>query len=335
MLNLETTLGNVKPLPLPWAEVWERLPLALEPDGEREGSLAQAGTIWVKRGTAVWPYRRVRWQRRLACTRRGAYTLSEQWLRVGDPFGLIERQAPVVAGRTEVIVYPRVVPLRRLGLPLHHPSLDAVSPRSPATDPTRTAGLRDYRPEDPLRLIHWPTTARRGSLQVRVLEPATSLRVSLVLDVRGFWVGVYRDVLLELAISALASVAVYLHEQGQPVGLLANTDPPVEFLPGASVGHLQEILEALARLAPAPSVPLLPWLLGPLPRRGTAVLAVSDLAPELGLALGALTEAGCRVLPLLASSGTTRSLGPAWAHTIRITPDSDLASVLEGASVVG
>ena len=331
-LALETTLANAKPLPLPWVEVWERLPLALEPEGDREGSAIQAGTAWVRRGAAVWPYRRVRWQRRLACLRRGAYTLAGQVVRVGDPFGLMERQASV-ADPTEIVVYPRVVALRRLGLPLHHTSLDAVSARSPATDPTRTAGLRDYRPEDPLRLIHWPTTARRGALQVRVLEPTTSLRVHLVLDVRGFWLGVYRDTLLELAISALASVALYLHEQGQPVGMLANTDPPLEIRPGASVSHLQLILEALARLQAAPSRPLLPWLLDPLPRGATAVLALSDLAPDLQTNLDSLAHAGCRVLPLLASSGTTRSLGPRWAHTLRLAPESDLAAVLEGASV--
>lgn len=329
-LTLESTLSNAKPLPLAWAEIWERLPLVLDTDGEREGSVEQAGTGWVKRGTVVWPYRRVRWRRQLACRRRGAYVLAEQWVRVGDPFGLVERQAPA-PGRTEVIVYPRVVPLRRLGLPLHHPSLDAVSVRSPATDPTRTAALRDYRPEDPVRLIHWPTTARRGSLQVRVLEPATSLRVSLVLDVRGFWVGAYREVLLEQAISALASIALYLHEQGQPVGVLANTDPPLEMRPGASVGHLQQILEALARLQAAPSVPLLPWLLGAAPRGTTAILAVSDLAPDLERSLHGLMEAGCRVLPILASSGTTRTMAPEWAQALRLTPDSDLSAVLEGA----
>jgi uncharacterized protein (DUF58 family) len=171
-------------------------------------------------------------------------------------------------------------------------------------------------------------------LQVRVLEPATSLRVNLVLDVRGFWVGVYRDALLEQAISALASVAVYLHAQGQPVGLLANTDPPLELSPGATVGHLQDLLEAMARLQTAPSVPLLPWLLGPLPRGSTAVLAVSDVAPDLGPSLASLRAAGCRVLPILASSGTTRSLGPEWSHAIRLAPESDLAAVLEGAGMV-
>jgi uncharacterized protein (DUF58 family) len=330
-LAIETSLANTKPLPLVWAEVWERLPLALEPDGELEGSPTHAGTAWVRQGAAVWPYRRVRWQRRLACTRRGAYMLSEQWVRVGDPFGLSERQIQA-SDRTEVVVYPRVVPLRRLGLPLHHPSLDAVSARSPATDPTRTAGLRDYQPDDPLKLIHWPTTARRGSLQVRVLEPATSLRVSLVLDVRGFWLGVYREKLLELAISALASIAVYLHEQGQPVGLLANTDPPLEIRPGASVSQVQQILEALARLQAAPSVPLLPWVLGPLPRGSTAVLATSDVTPNLEMHLETLTDAGCRVLPVLASSGTTRSLGPRWPNVVRLAPDSDLTTVLEGAA---
>src|SRR5688500_5802430 len=37
-LVLETSLANPRPLPLPWVEVWERLPLALEPDGDKERS---------------------------------------------------------------------------------------------------------------------------------------------------------------------------------------------------------------------------------------------------------------------------------------------------------
>ena len=119
--------------------------------------------------------------------------------------------------------------------------------------------------------------------------------------------------------------------EGVLVGLLANTDPPLEMRPGASVGHLQQILEALARLQAAPSVPLLPWLLGAAPRGTTAILAVSDLAPDLERSLHGLMEAGCRVLPILASSGTTRTMAPEWAQALRLTPDSDLSAVLEGA----
>src|ERR1051325_6675289 len=116
----------------------------------------------------------------------------------------------------EVLVYPRVVPLRRLALPLHHPSLDVVSPSSPVTDPTRTATIREYRSDDPQRLIHWPSTARHGDLQVRVLEPATSLHVSLVLDVRGFGFGMQHEELFEQLLSAIASIGVYLQGRSAP-----------------------------------------------------------------------------------------------------------------------
>src|SRR2546429_7371063 len=42
-------------------------------------------------------------------------------------FGFFEREQ-LWNDRLELLVYPRVVPLRRLALSLHHPSLDVVSP---------------------------------------------------------------------------------------------------------------------------------------------------------------------------------------------------------------
>jgi uncharacterized protein (DUF58 family) len=176
-------------------------------------------------------------------------------------------------------------------------------------------------------MIHWPTTARRGSLQVRVLEPATSLHVSLLLDVRGFVFGIYRGDLLELTLSALASIAVFLQSQGAPVALIANADPPVVVPPGASVPHLQHVLERLARLAPKAGPALTPWALDDLPRGNTAVLAASDVSADLDRTIAQLEDAGFHVLLLLASLGrsSVRHRG-----TISITPGCDLAARLEG-----
>jgi uncharacterized protein (DUF58 family) len=324
-LTLESTLANPRPLPLPWIEIWEHLPAALAPAGAGERSFIEPERVWVSRGLAVWPYQRLRWRRKLVCSHRGAFRLGQVRLRTGDPFGFFERERQL-QDDLELLVYPRVVPLRQLGLPLQHPALDLVSPSSPIADPTRTATIRDYRPDDPQRLIHWPTTARRGSLQVRVLEPATSLHVSLLLDVRGFSFGVYHDELLELTLSALASIAVYLQGEGAPIAMLANTSPPLVIPSGASVPHLQHVLEALARLKPRAGSTLVPWAIHQLPRGNTVVLAASDNTVDLRRSIARLQEAELTVVLLLATAHPGSA--PRWA--VPITPGCDLAARLEG-----
>jgi uncharacterized protein (DUF58 family) len=330
-LLLESTLGNPRLLPLPWVEVWEQLPLALRPESPRERSYLDLERVWVSRGLAVWPYHRVRWRRKLVCSKRGVFQLGDVRLRTGDPFGFFERERTFGGSLTaqQVLVYPRLIPLRRLALPPHHPSLDVVSPRSHVTDPTRTATVREYRPDDPQRLIHWASTARRGSLQVRVLEPATSLHVSLVLDVRGFNFGIYREELLEQTLSAIASIAVYLQGLGAPTAFLTNTATPVDIPPGASVPQLQSTLESLARFSPTPGPNVVPWALEYLPAGNTVILFSSDVSPDLGASISQLQQSGLRVLLVIASSEETgRRLAPAGA--LRITPGCDLAALLEG-----
>ncbi|HEY3061751.1 MAG TPA: DUF58 domain-containing protein [Chloroflexota bacterium] len=330
-IEIEATLANPRPLPLPWLEVWERLPAALDPEGTVERSFAQPNAVWVQRGLSLWPYQRLRWRRQLHCRQRGVYRLGQVRLRTGDPLGFFERERTVdpQSETTQILVYPRVVPVRRLALPFHHPSLDVTSPRSLVTDPTRTATVRDYRPDDPLRLIHWPTTARRGEVQVRVLEPATSLHVSLVMDVRGFTFGIYRGELLELALSALASIAVYLQDNGFPVAWFANGNPPVAIAPGASVAHLQHVLESMARLEPVAGPPLMPWALAELPRGSTLVLAASEMSSDLARAQSQLEAAGLSTLLLLAVS---RSPSRSKMHrdALYLSPGADVAATLEG-----
>src|SRR6266571_2488582 len=91
-LILDSTLANPRLLPLPWVEVWEHLPSALQPEGEWERSFTDPERV---------------------CNRRGVYPLGHIALRTGDPFGFIERQR-IFADRSEILVYPKVVPLRRL-----------------------------------------------------------------------------------------------------------------------------------------------------------------------------------------------------------------------------
>ena len=352
-LLLETRLGNRKLLPLPWVEVWERLPLALDSGEELIESLEARGHGWLCQGATLWPYQRARWLHRLECRHRGVYTLGPVRVRAGDPFGLGEREV-LLSAPLEAIVYPRVVPLRRLALPLRHPTLDAASRRGLVTDPTRTAWLRAYQPGDPPRLVHWPATARQGALQVRVPEPTTTLQVSLVLDAASFdtVLALYRETLFELTVSALASIAVYLHQAGHPVGLFANARPPVTLPPSANPAQLETLLEGLARIelgsgarrqgignggqglgdrgAGAPRNPQPP---PPIPYGSAVILAVSELAADLPGTLARLEGGGRQVIVLLAGSGH-RAPPVLLERVVQLTPTRALAAVLEGEAAL-
>jgi uncharacterized protein (DUF58 family) len=327
-LVLDTWLSNRKPLPLPWVEVWERLPFALDAGAALEDSPEKRGYGWLSQGAALWPYQRARWRHHLACRRRGAYTLGRVRARAGDPFGLGERET-TLGDELHVLVYPRVVPLQRLALPARHAALEVVQRQSLLADPTRTAWLRAYEPGDSPRLVHWPASAHRGALQVRVLERAASLSVCLVLEGRSFDLALrlYRNTLFELALSALASVAVYLQRTGYPVALYTDAAPPTVLPPSATEAQLQAILEALARVEPVLTPRPLTWE-GLLPTGCTVVLAVSDLARDLPRRLELLARAGHPVLLLQAGEGAAPA--SAAARTLHLRPDADLAAVLEG-----
>ena len=166
-------------------------------------------------------------------------------------------------------------------------------------------------------------------MQVRVLEPATSLHVSLMIDVRGFTFGIYRDELLELALSALASIAVYLQDAGFPVACYANSQPPVAIAPGASVAHLQHVLESMARLEPVGRADAHALGAGrATARQHRRAGRVRDVVGSGAVDQSARRARASRRCSLLAVS---RSPGQrARPGTLYLTPGCDVAALLEG-----
>jgi uncharacterized protein (DUF58 family) len=74
------------------------------------------------------------------------------------------------------------------------------------------SGVRDYRPGDSLRQIHWPLTARRGSLSVKELEPPPVLRATVAV-VLG-----QADADTEAAVATAANLIADLWGRGIPLG---------------------------------------------------------------------------------------------------------------------
>ena len=306
-LRLTYRLTNGKMIPLPWLEVSDRLPESLSPpELHLPPSSAPKAKVYAHTTRLGW-YQRTSWSLELPCSERGYYRLGPARLRSGDGFGLFssERQEEATA---RVVVYPRTLPLTDLGLAAARPLGERKGYQRIFEDPLRIAGVRDYRPGDPVRRIHWKATARRGQLQSRVYEPSATQHLIVALNIDTLehpWQG-YIPWLLEAGIVVAASVARWAYEARYAVGLLANgslpdSDQPLKIAPGRAPDQLPRILEALGGVGPMTMMSL-PALLEreshSLPL-GATLAAVTALMPEaLAAALRRLHDCGHQVTVL-------------------------------------
>ncbi|HEY3311995.1 MAG TPA: DUF58 domain-containing protein [Anaerolineales bacterium] len=156
------------------------------------------------------------------CSRRGLYTLGGTIMQSGDPLGIFTVRIEDPASQS-LLVLPPVVPL---------PSIDVTPggffgsgrPRSHSPEQSvAAAGVREYVPGDPLRLIHWPTTARHAKPYVRLLDgtPSADWWVLLDLDAAS-QVGTGWDSTEEHSVVLAASLADRALKSHKAVGLAVN-----------------------------------------------------------------------------------------------------------------
>ncbi|MEX2236547.1 MAG: DUF58 domain-containing protein [Dehalococcoidia bacterium] len=261
-LPFSQVLINRKPLPLPWLEVEDRIPNALAPVGRTLKPSYLPNTGLLARSTALSWYERLTWDYELQCTERGYYKLGPARLRSGDLFGFF-RQERQEEQSHEILVLPRMYDLQKMDLKPARPAGELRGRHLLVEDPLRPAGVRDYRPGDSVRRLEWKATARRGTLQSRVFEPAASLELLIALNINTMelsWEG-YDPVLLERAISTAASIARDSLEARLATGLVANgsypgADRPLRVAPARNRDQLTRILEALAVISPLTLTPL-------------------------------------------------------------------------------
>ncbi|WP_161522297.1 DUF58 domain-containing protein [Bifidobacterium xylocopae] len=134
---------------------------------------------------------------------RGVAPLGPVFLRRGDPFGLAATVRPLTP-TIRLHVHPRTVPLP--------PSALGGSAEGATGGPGRSEqgrdlhSLREYRPGDDLRRLHWAGLARTGRLLVRLYESETDETLLLHLDRRRTS---YADAdEFELAVSILATLGL-------------------------------------------------------------------------------------------------------------------------------
>ncbi len=262
---LEIEVANRKPLPLPWLKIEDELPEKVTLLKGKTEPMAEDRVIL----TNIFPinmYHRVKRRFPVSCPHRGVFIFGPTYVQSGDLFGFF-RKAKKFDQLDYLLVYPRLVPLEKLGIPSRQLFGDIRLKQHLFQDPVLTAGVRDYVPGDSLKRIHWKSTARLGRLQTKVYEPTTTVDISLFLDVRTlkapFWGSIYQ--LQELGIIAAAAISEAALKAGFRVGLHVNQNTRFSrgMLKVPHSGHpdqMMHILEALAQIHQSETMPMAKYI---------------------------------------------------------------------------
>ena len=218
-----------------------------------------------------------RWQTEGICKYRGLYTLGPTIIKTSDPFGVYSVTIHDSASAT-LMVMPPVVPLPPIQVAPGGRAGDGTPKVNAPERTVSSASVREYSPGDSLRWIHWPTTARRNDLFVRIFEGAPAGDWWIILDLdQAVQIGVDENSTQEHGIILAASLADQGMRSGRSVGMVTHGDDLVWLPPQMSDEHNWNILRALALLEPGTrSLADLLDLLRPRMRRSSSLVVITS-----------------------------------------------------------
>lgn len=180
--------------------------------------------------------------------RRGVIRFDDLRVLLPDPFGLFQRCRKVKAATATLTVLPRRFPLP----PIELPGGAAFKISGEANTNTigtsgEFVGLRDYRPGDPLRQIHWKSWARTGRPIVKELEDTFYPRYGLIVDTFS---ADRTDHQFEEVISVAASFAAAIDTNESLLDLMFIKNEAHIVTAGRGVERAEKLLEVLAGVSP-------------------------------------------------------------------------------------
>ena len=180
--------------------------------------------------------------------RRGPLRLVAVTLGRSDPLGLFRARVTVSAPQS-VLVLPRRYPVPALALPGPRKyQQGGVALAASVGDSEEFVALRDYRPGDPVRRIHWKSWARAGRPVVKEFQDEFFVRHALVLDT---FAAPEEGARFEEAVSVAASFACAAPTQDALLDLMFVGAEAYCFTAGRGLAHTDRMLEILACVEPA------------------------------------------------------------------------------------
>ncbi|MFM8331103.1 MAG: DUF58 domain-containing protein [Candidatus Methylumidiphilus sp.] len=240
-----------------WAEfAAAREPRSRNPFDRYVGFPKWQALLRAKRGASIAertvpdlpPGQRVKLDMELTPLRRGRLQFADLSLFRPDPFGL-SRSRHILALPGVCTVLPRCYPMS--ALPQGHGRCHqrgGVALANTVGESQEFLSLRDYRQGDPLRSIHWRSSARAGRWVVKEFQDEYFVRRALVLDT---FCDAARALDFEAAVSAAASLAVAEPLRDSLLDLLFVEQQAHCFTAGRGLAQASALLDVLAGVRPA------------------------------------------------------------------------------------
>ncbi|MBR5110955.1 MAG: DUF58 domain-containing protein [Clostridia bacterium] len=240
---------------IPWLRAESRISPNLRLG--RQENLAVSGERYHKSIFTLRPYQQITRRHRVRLLKRGEYDVGNVALTAGDLLGMggkgLELYTPA-----RILVYPKLLDDRGLPLPVSRLQGDLIVRRHYVSDPFLVNGIRDYRFGDPVRDIHWPASARMGSLQVKTHDYTADTKLLAVINVQmseNQWGELmeYEQDMIEHAISIAATVCARVLRAGVAAGFAANmpmgeSETITLLPPERHSAREEELLAAFAKL---------------------------------------------------------------------------------------
>lgn len=162
-----------------------------------------------------------------------------------DPLGLMYSFIRVPAPQS-LLILPKRYDLPPIHLPgTRRYQSGGLSLTSSVGDSEEFVSLRDYRPGDSLRKIHWKSWAKTGKPVVKEYQDEFFVRHALILDT--FQQAAYSEI-FEEAVSLAASFVCSVRTQDSLLDLIFAGPETYCFTSGRGLFHTDKILEVLASL---------------------------------------------------------------------------------------
>lgn len=244
--------------------------------------------------------------------KRGVFSLSPVMAGARDPLGLFAALFPRTPAQ-EILVMPRPLRIERLGLAGGARNSPQTSQNANITaEALDFHGVRPWRAGEPIRRVHWKSTARTGELHIVEWEDSPGSDISVIFDAHAIAPqSGGDDEAFESAIVMIASVGAYCLENGYRFqlfceqGALSNDGEYSQIqmnFSATAASETKSLLETLARLQP----------LSPLAGSNFSELCVRT-APHIGRGAAVLLTGGATA----DFAGALRSLHAASANSFQ------------------